>query len=69
MCQQLGFAAGELQDTSTDEFNTTLLPPWLSELQCNGSEAAVSECPRSEFGDTGICGPAVQLTCFSSSMH
>lgn len=68
-CQQLGFVAGFLEEMSTDDFNTTSLPPWLSDLQCNGSEVAVSDCVRSEFGDTGLCSTAQQLTCVRNRTH
>lgn len=63
-CQQLGYETGEFR--MVDDFNvTTISPPWLSALQCNGSEAAVSGCNRSDFGDTWTCGIAQQLSCFS----
>ena len=73
-CQQLGFVAGVLveeEDLGAVEFQTNLLPPWLSDWQCSGSEAAVSECARSEFGETGRCGDAQPLivTCVSNSAH
>eukprot|EP00892_Ulva_mutabilis_P011624 jgi/Ulvmu1/8834/UM049_0014.1 len=59
-CRELGFSAGTFEET---ESGMHVSPPWLSLLQCTGSEERVADCPRSDFGTTALCGPSLQLVC------
>lgn len=64
-CRQLGFAvgAGVFRGIDSLPANITLLPAWLSALPCTRLEETVMDCGRLAFGDTGICGLSLRLSC------
>ena len=37
------------------EFGNATEGYWLTNVQCNGSESDVTDCPRSAWGDDGGC--------------
>ena len=47
--------------------NTTLLPPWLSSLDCVGTEADLLDCDNSGFGSVSSCGLTQELICISGA--
>ena len=47
--------------------NTTLLPPWLSSLDCVGTEADVSDCNNGGFGSVSSCGLTQELICLTGT--
>lgn len=62
-CRGMGFMSGFFGDEAVA---AEVLPPWLSGIRCVGTEAEVSDCPTSVFGDTFSCGATQRLFCLSS---
>ena len=62
-CRGMGFMTGFFQDEVP---TAEVLPPWLSGLRCAGTEAEVTACRTSIFGDTSTCGAIQRLFCLST---
>ena len=66
LCRQLGFESGVFDRVPQDmemTDNATRVPPWLSQVDCDGSEIAIAECSLGNFGDASTCDGLLGLTC------
>eukprot|EP00892_Ulva_mutabilis_P011614 jgi/Ulvmu1/8825/UM049_0005.1 len=74
-CRGMGFISGFFDDAVP---SPSLLPPWLSGLQCSNGDSEAGQCERSAFGDTLscqcrqlqgelVCRPILRLHCAPSS--
>ena len=67
VCRELEFREGVFQGMAEVASNTTLLPPWLSSIDCVGAEADLSDCDNSRFGSVSSCGLTQELICITGA--
>lgn len=63
----MGFESG----FADSERDGAVLPPWLSSIDCTGTETELSACERSGFGATGIpdsCTSAQRIFCSNGAL-
>ena len=53
VCRSLGYDSGEaLGYGYTDEFGVANGTIWMDQVECDGSETSLEQCPRNDWGDS-----------------